>query len=187
MRDFSADFQGHEFPDASNSGPDAGSALRALPLEAPDASLWPRLAGRLPPEQKPRWPALTAAASVVAALLLVGVFAAYRIAPTPPATVSGDPTLPALIAESAQLEALLAATTMSTASAPALALGADLEDRLAAIDARLTGADLDPQTQLRLWQQRLALLRELAGLQSTQQWLAARGEQGDDGMLVLAY
>jgi len=188
MRDFSSHLPDRESPGSGLPDLEAGSALRALPLDAPDASLWPRLASRLPPERKPRWPALATAAAVVAALLLVGPYAGFRSLPTPPPTVAdGAPALPALIEESARLEALLAATTLPTASAPALALGADLEDQLAGIDARLTDTGLGPARQVQLWQQRLELLRELAGLQTTQQWLAARGEQGDDGMLVLAY
>ncbi|MGD9582146.1 MAG: hypothetical protein AB7V26_00545 [Lysobacterales bacterium] len=187
MRDFSSDFRDREFFGSGLPGPEIGEALRALPLDAPDASLWLRLSGRLPPERKPRWPRLTVAASFIAALLLVGVYAGFQSPAPPSALADHEPALPELIAESAQLEALLAATTMPTASGPALALGADLEDQLAGVDAELTGVALDPARQMQLWRQRLALLRELAGLQTTQQWLAARGEQGEDGMLVLAY
>lgn len=187
MRDAFADFPKPELPGAGRQGPDTGNALRALPLEAPDASLWLRLSERLPPERKQWWPGLAIAASLVAALLLVGQYPGRRTPATPQTSIENAPVLADLIAESAQLEALLAATSMSTASAPALALGADLEDQLAGIDAQLSGVALDATQEQQLWRQRLALLRELTGLQTTQQWLAARGEQGDDGMLVLAY
>lgn len=163
------------------------SALQALPLEQPVRSAWPALAARLPPAAHPRWP-WALAASVLLAVALVstlGESAQRVVASAPPAPV--DP-LPQLRSESAQLEALLAAAANgATTSAPVVVLSAELEDRLQGIDDRLGSAALTDAQRLPLWQQRVDVLRELAGLQSTQQWLAARGEQGYDGALVVAF
>lgn len=163
------------------------NAMQALPLETPARNAWPLLVKQLPAPTPPRWP-WAIAASVLLAVLLVARFD-NTSAPTPTAIAAApnDP-LPPLLAESAQLEALLAAAANSAGtSAPMVMLSADLEDRLQGIDGQLASTDLSDKQRLPLWQQRVEALRELAGLQSTQQWLAARGEQAYEGALVVAY
>lgn len=170
---------------------DLRSALQALPLEQPIRSAWPVLAARLPPAAHPRWP-WALAASVLLAVALVSTLGESPQRVVASATATATPTpidpLPQLRSESAQLEALLAAAANgATTSAPVVVLSAELEDRLQGIDDRLDSAALTDAQRLPLWQQRVDVLRELAGLQSTQQWLAARGEQGYDGALVVAF
>lgn len=166
---------------------DIRAALRALPLETPERDAWPLLAAHLPPTATPRWP-WALAASV---LLAVALVASVSQTPEHDALAVQSPPndeLAALLAESAQLEALLAAAANGAAtSVPVVVLSTDLEDRLARIDEDLTGAAVTDAQRLAGWQQRVEVLRELASLQSTQQWLAARGERGYDGALVVAY
>lgn len=177
------------FPhDHAPSAPiDIRSALQALPLETPDRNVWPLLAAHLPPAATPRWP-WALAASVLLAVALVASVGQTPEHDTLAAQSSPNDELAALLAESAQLEALLAAAANGAAtSAPVVVLSSDLEDRLARIDEDLTGAAVTDAQRLAGWRQRVDVLRELASLQSTQQWLAARGEQGYDGALVVAY
>ncbi|MFY0084500.1 hypothetical protein ABTP93_20695, partial [Acinetobacter baumannii] len=69
------------------------------------------------------------------------------------------------------------------ASAPAAVMASELDDRVASIDAALTDPQLGETERRQLWQQRVEALRELAGLEGTQRWLAANGESYD-GALV---
>ncbi|MFD0739271.1 hypothetical protein ACFQZQ_08270 [Lysobacter koreensis] len=94
-----------------------------------------------------------------------------------------------LQAESAQLEALIAfARDERVASASSAVLASDLDARIARIDAELidaalSQADVPADRRTALWQARIDALRELAGVETTQRWLAARG-QPYDGALV---
>lgn len=163
------------------------AALQALPLETPERDAWPLLAAHLPPAATPRWP-WALAASVLLAVALVASVGQTPERGALAVQSSPDDELAPLLAESAQLEALLAAAANGNAtSAPMVVLSTDLEDRLARIDGNLTGAAATDAQRLAWWRQRVDVLRELASLQSTQQWLAARGEQGYDGALVVAY
>lgn len=101
------------------------------------------------------------------------------------ATVPSDDTaLASLFVESARLEAVIAlANDDSVASGSGLVLAGELRDRIGQIDAALAQPALDAATHGALWQQRIDALRDLAGLQSTQRWLAANGEHYD-GALV---
>lgn len=79
--------------------------------------------------------------------------------------------------ESARLEALVAlARDERMASAPAMVLAADAEDRVRMVDAALSSPGLGDAEQLDLWTRRVAALRELAGIEGTNRWLAAQGE-----------
>lgn len=94
-----------------------------------------------------------------------------------------DP-LPGLYAESAQLEALVAlARDDRVASASGAVLAGELDARIGLIDAALSQTDLSPTQRSVLWQQRIDALRELAGVESTERWLASHGERLD-GALV---
>jgi hypothetical protein len=162
-------------------------ALRALPLQSPPHSAWPALATALAKrERRPRhWPFALAASLALAAVLGSQLRTAPETANTPVASTA-DP-LRQILVQSAQLEALIANSSDIGTSAPMMSLSADLEDQLAVIDSQLGNIDLNPAERLPLWQQRVQVLRELAGLQATQQWLATRGEQNTVDALVYAY
>lgn len=169
-----------------------GDALRALPLEAPPRSAWPVLAAHLhAARRRLRWPIALAVAAVLA---LAAVLPLRLLSPDSVDNTSTDASdatpsaaqLAALMGESARLEALFAlADDDRYASAPAAALSLDLEDRVRAVDAALAQT-ADPARQRVLWVQRVGLLRELVGFESSRQWLAAHGDRFD-GALVLAY
>ena len=87
-------------------------------------------------------------------------------------------------AESAQLEALVAlARDERVGSAGATLMSADLDSRIGVIDAALRQDGLPAAQRAALWEQRVQTLRDLAGVESTQRWLAAHGERYD-GALV---
>lgn len=103
---------------------------------------------------------------------------ADAVAQAPEADLTG------LMAESARLEALVAlASDERVGSASGVVLTAGLQDRIGLIDAALSQGGLDDAARATLWQQRISTLRDLAGIESTQRWLAAQGERYD-GALV---
>jgi hypothetical protein len=103
-------------------------------------------------------------------------------AQVPPAV---EPALESLYVESAHLESLLAQIQDErVASGPAMAMTGALEDRIAAIDHALSQPGNDAVEQRELWQQRVDALRQLAGLEGTQRWLAASGNPGSDGSRI---
>jgi len=164
------------------------AALRALPLQAPARPAWPALAAALAKRERQRrrhWP-WALAASLALAVVLAGLL---RTAPEQANadTASAADPLPQLLAQSAQLEALISASSDISTSAPLMSLSTDLEDQLAVIDSQLGNVALNPDARRPLWQQRVQVLRELAGLQATEQWLATRGEQSSADALVYAY
>jgi len=181
--------------DASDLPPVPRLPLAELPLLTPPRSSWPMLQAALEsrrPRRARRATAWLAAAAVLAAALLVPRWFAPATAPEPRiepvAAVAADaPELRVLMAESAQLEALLAwGHDEDVESGVTASLGSALQDRIESIDALLSRADLDADTALPLWQERVLRLRQLAGLESTQQLLAANGE-ADRGQPVLAF
>lgn len=161
----------------------AGEALRALPMEAPMQSAWPALAARLPAKRRglPRWPL-----ALAASLLLGLVFAFMPHNPAPPTTVAAtsaqpgkagaaDERLLSLMAESAQLESLVSAASDDvSSSATTAAVSLALQDQLQDIDGQLQAGPA-AERQLDLWQQRVALLRDVASLESSRHYLAAEG------------
>lgn len=99
------------------------------------------------------------------------------------APASVDPLQP-LYAEAAQLEALLALTSDDrVASASGAALGDALADRLASIDAALAQAGLPDAQRFALWRERVATLRQYAGIESTERWLAVHGRAYGDAFV----
>lgn len=115
------------------------------------------------------------------------VAAAPVAAPVQSVAVAGmpEPGLEPLQAESARLEGLL--TELSDADAGSgvqLALSASLRTQVAGIDDALAGTDLDAAARSGLWQQRVELLRALAGLAAEQRWQALYGGNGADYALV---
>ena len=167
-------------------------AFGHLPLDTPDRSAWPALAAHLAHLQRkrPRWPFALAAAAVLALAALMPGWLAQRAptvdAPFVTAVESTDP-LDALMAESAQLEHFISAASndaMESASSTMLSLA--FEERVQRVDAALSEPSLDDASRQLLWQQRVSLLREYAGVQGTRQWLAAQGATLD-GALVSTY
>lgn len=117
-----------------------------------------------------------------------------RPQPQMPATVAGndvatetattpDPLQP-LYAESAQLEALVAlARDDRVASASGAVLTGELGARIGVIDALLAQPGLSADERASLWRQRVAALRQLAGVESTERWLAAHGQALGDALV----
>ena len=184
-------------PDAidSTAGLTPQQALRDLPLLSPPRSAWPALQATLDARAKParpRWHWLAAAAMLALAALLPRWIAnptAPEVATLPTASTPPDEAaaLHALMSESAQLETLIAWNRAEPVeSAVAAGLAAAVQDRIEHVDALLARADADPEAALPLWQERVLRLRQLVGLESTQQLLAANGD-ADRGMPVLAF
>ena len=193
-----------------DDGIPVGAALRALPLERPDAGAWPRLASELAhlPTRRQRRarlrPLLALAATVALAALLLPRLPQAPYAPSSDTVATATPTtaaadtaaaaaaagitddaLPRLVRESATLEALLAATSdQQVASASSLLLREHLTERVQFLDALLADPDTAPQAELVLWQERVLLLRGLAGLEGGEQVLAAQGHGGDAALVL---
>lgn len=139
------------------------------------------------PSIRPRDAAAAAdAVSTSGAVAAGGSAPAHAIGPGDPGTTAAaaTPELERLHAESAQLEALVAlARDDRIATGAVAALGGELESRVARIDAALAEPSTSAEQQLGLWRERVEALRALAGFETTQRLLAARGEQYD-AMLV---
>ena len=143
----------------------------AATVEAPSAAMRPRASGRI----------RTHGIRSTSPVLRVATARPARDATSPPVTVAtvdaSTPSLDDLRAESARLEALAALVRDDrVASGPAMVLAADAEDRVRLIDAALSRTDPGDASQLDLWMRRVAALRELAGVEGTNRWLAANGE-----------
>jgi hypothetical protein len=109
---------------------------------------------------------------------------------TPVDAPATDTELERLYAESAQLEALVAMARDDRVAitGTAATLASQYDAQVAEIDARLialgtTQRGATREERMRLWRERVAALRELAGFESTQRLLAAHGERYD-AMLV---
>lgn len=112
------------------------------------------------------------------------VVADAATASVPDTSASTTSELDRLHAESAQLEALVAlARDDRISTGTVAALGGELETRVARIDAALVEPSVAAAQKLDLWRERVEALRALAGFETTQRLLAARGEQYD-AMLV---
>ena len=108
-------------------------------------------------------------------------------APVERASTAGpaESGLEPLQAESARLESLLAELSGTDAGGGVqLALSASLRTRVAGIDDALAGTELDAAARSNLWQERVELLRALAGLAADQRWQALYGGNGADYALV---
>lgn len=171
--------------DRMNDHAGLAAALRALPAPAPRHDSWPMFAARLRRRQRVhhhlRWsiPAALAACLTLALVLPAN----FRDAATPAApsaattalharsvpTASAETQLAALRVRSQRLQAWV--RQLDDSGAPldggALADAAELEDLIGLVDLQLGAAD-NARTQLPLWRQRVALLRQLATLRLTQ-------------------
>lgn len=184
--------------------PPAGwhEALAALPLEDAPAGGWAAVAQRLdarrfdPRRRIPRWLPLAAAAAlalaVVPAWLPQPADEQPAAAATPPAAIAredteaGPASIEQLHAESARLEALLQyAHDGRMASGAAAVMAAEFDARIGAVDAALMRPGLTAAQRTRLWRERVDVLRDFAGFESTRRWLAAGGEQYDGALVSI--
>ncbi|HET8818150.1 MAG TPA: hypothetical protein VFM73_01225 [Xanthomonadaceae bacterium] len=177
-----------------------GSALARLPAEQPPAGAWQRVAAALDAgHPAPRTRRRLAPWLAVAATVALAVALPWRQTGTTPdgappdrspasdvATTggAGASTTAALQAESALLETLLAhARDGRVASGSAAAITAELETRVAAIDAALADPALSPGREHALWRERVQALQALASFEGTRRWLAANGEHYDAALV----
>jgi hypothetical protein len=99
------------------------------------------------------------------------------------ASAETDP-LQQLQAQSAQLEALVAmARDDSTGSASGTLLTSELDANIAAIDAALSQPEIIGEQRTSLWQQRVEALQQLAGVETTERWLASQGALYDAALV----
>lgn len=104
---------------------------------------------------------------------------AIAAATTETAPTTPDP-LEQLKLQSAQLEALVAmARDERVGNASNELLSSELDAGIAAVDAALSQADVADSRKQELWQQRVDLLQQLAGVEATSRWLAAQGTSND--------
>jgi hypothetical protein len=102
-----------------------------------------------------------------------------EVASASPAPAPGD-ALQKLKSQSAQLEALVAlARDDQVGNASNELLSSELDAGIAAVDAALSQQDLLDDRKHELWQQRVDLLRQLAGVEATARWLAAQGASSE--------
>ncbi len=172
-------------------------AFAALPLETAPADGWAAITAKLDAPRRrrrlPRW-SLPLAAAAAVALAVMPVWLPRTNTETPvsatvqPVAQVAQPdaaaaTLEQLYAESARLEALLRyARDPTVASGTAAAISAELDARVASIDAALMQPGLSPSRQAALWRERVQALRAFAGFESTRRWLAANGERYDGAL-----
>ncbi|MFC5579337.1 hypothetical protein ACFPOA_15095 [Lysobacter niabensis] len=109
--------------------------------------------------------------------------AASSVMPT--AAPDADP-LQKLQAQSAQLEALVAlARDDRVGNASSELLSSELDAGIAVVDAALSQADLSGAQKRELWQQRVDLLQQLAGVEATSRWLAAQGSSSSTNLVAV--
>lgn len=103
-------------------------------------------------------------------------------------TPAVDPGLARLQAESARLEALVAELARNEpVDGAQLVLTLSLQAQVGDIDAALAEGTLDPVVRSDLWRQRVAALRDLAGVASDQRWDALFADANPHYALVQVY
>lgn len=156
------------------------AALRALPLQQPDADGWPALAAAWqakagkasPPRRRWHW---VAAAAMAAGLVLAALLPWSTQPPVPPLVEQPPPAdvrpardadLAWLHQRSTQLEGWLAELpTPPVRDGRAVMATVEVEDLIGLVDLQLD-ASRTPDEALPLWRQRVALLEELSVLRS---------------------
>jgi len=180
----------------SDDDRDLAQALRALPLESPNPSVWPTLVEELrrsetsAPKMR-RWYSLGAAAAATAMLALAIGWLVPRNADhstngervESAETTDAEARLVAdLVARNQALERALRESGDAFAIDGDYAMAASqVEELIAAIDGQLA-ADPDPRNAEVLWRVRLGLLQELSSLRSggTETLMA-----GTDGVITV--
>ena len=181
-----------------------GDAFARLPPEAPPPGGWQRVATSLGESGRQRLPASRGRRAgtwlALAATLALAVALPWWQDTTVPdgtpqdqrsaaadmdaADTVAPPTTADLQAESALLETLLAhARDGRVASGSAVAITAELETRVAAIDAALADPALAPGREHALWHERVQALQALVSFEGTRRWLAANGEHYDAALV----
>lgn len=95
------------------------------------------------------------------------------------AAATPDP-LQKLKTQSAQLEALVAlARDDRVGNASSTLLSGEIDAGIATVDAALSQTELTDARKQELWQQRVDLLQQLAGVEATSRWLAAQGASNE--------
>ena len=160
-----------------------GQQLRKLPALEPRQTLWEGVAARVIDPPRPRFPWGQWAAVAASCVLAVGLvmrdpgsgpveegpgdsppFA--EIVPSAPASIPGVD----YVAQSRQLEATLRALPAAPRVTRASTAGtiADLEDRIAMIDLKLSYPGLSADGRRALWEQRVRLMRTLVRVRYAQ-------------------
>jgi hypothetical protein len=151
--------------------------LRALPALAPPRDRWPAVAGAARAERRRRWSQSVAGLAAAAVLAVVTVVSLRPDAPAPDRAALGAAALQEAMARSQALEQALRALSPERRSLGGAAAGvvADLEDRLAELDAELSepGAwGSDGGRVVELWKQRAGILSALVDVHVTRAALA---------------
>lgn len=185
--DATAPVVAHTAPAATTPAPDGAGHVDATPAVATTTTPAPQvdepIARQPATTPRKRRPSPTTPPHTVEPRRLVAEATPTADAGTTPKT-DALAVVQSLQAESAQLEALVAlARDDRVASANAAALAAGLDERIGRIDASLSQPGLADSDRSLLWQERVATLRELAGVETTQRWLTTHGERYD-GALV---
>jgi hypothetical protein len=123
--------------------------------------------------------------TVLAASVAASATVQTETVPVPAATTGEDAdSLQKLKAKSAQLEALLAlALDERVANASSELLSSELESGIAAVDAALSQPGVADTRKQELWQRRVDLLQQLAGVEATSRWLAAQGASNETALV----
>jgi hypothetical protein len=176
---------------ASNTAPPAITREQATPAPQLQLQGQPRRGNPAPRLLGSTQPAATVPAndasldkpSAPPVLQAAGESPATAVAATP----APPPTQEELYAESARLEALLSQIRDDrVSSGTAMALSAELHERITGIDAALSQPELDAGQRMELWRERVATLQRLTGVESTQRWMAANGYRAD-GQVAQVY
>jgi anti-sigma factor RsiW len=150
---------------------DVRDALRALPADPPDRDLWPAvLAGARAQASRRRWRRVGWAAAVLAAVVTVVAGVRGTVETIREARAAREAH--ALMAESEQLEVQLRSLQRRDRVMSGLEANmvAELEDRLAVVDARLASAprgDTSDEQTIDLWGERVRLLDALVDVHRT--------------------
>jgi anti-sigma factor RsiW len=143
------------------------SQLKALPAFAPPRDRWPVIAQEARQERRRRRVSWSSGAVAAAAVLVLGLVALRH-----PGTASQDAAVRQAMAESAAMEQVFRSLQSDQRSLTGKTAGvvADLEDRLAQVDAALNDPSAqqgDPGRVAQLWKQRAGLLSALVDVHET--------------------
>lgn len=152
-------------------------ALRALPARRPPRDRWPIVRAQLATEQRARrwrtgWWSGLAAAAMVAVAVGAHQLTSHAGVPQVSAADSAAPELNQLIEQSQQLEAALRDYEPQgrVVNGRAASMIADLEDRIAVVDAGIAQTPARPESRaqlVNLWRDRVNLLDALVNVHVT--------------------